>query len=104
MWIRGSRIIWIKIHTDGTKPFRLNLPVSLYTLKELSQCLADIMDLVYFFIPKHLLPHSSAGQWVKAAKEAAESADILLQSFMDQKACNLVEVNAGNVNVSIKIL
>ncbi|MGF7142489.1 hypothetical protein HNQ56_000907 [Anaerotaenia torta] len=95
--------MWVKIYIDGTRPFRLNLPISLYALKEFSQCLAELMELACFFIPNDLPSHSSFRQWVRAGKELVESVDILLQSFMDQKACDLVDVNAKNVSVAIKI-
>ncbi len=103
MWNKGFRILWIKVHTTGERHFYFAFPICLYLFQELFDCLLDIMEFACLFIPKNPpahLPHTISA---RSVKELIHATDQLFRSLTDCEPYDLVEVNAKNVSVSIKI-
>lgn len=100
MWNRSFRILWIKVHTTH---FYFSFPVSLYVFQELFDCVLDIMEFACLFLPKNpsaRLPYAISA---RAVKDLIHATDKLFRSITDCEPYDLVEVNANNVLVSIKI-
>ena len=100
MWNRGFRILWIKVHTTH---LYLSFPVCLYVFQELFDCVTDIMEFACLFLPKNptaRFPHAISA---RAVKDLIHTTDKLFRSLADCEPYDLVEVNAKNVIVSIKI-
>lgn len=100
MWNRGFRILWIKVHTPH---FFISFPVCLFAFQELFDCLLDIMEFACLFMPKNPPAHSSFVVTAQSVKELIVATDKLFRSLTDCEPYDLVEVNANNVTVSIKI-
>ncbi len=102
MWNKNFRILWIKIHVTENKHFYMNLPISLYAFEELTECVMDLLTLACFFVPKGFSPspHSVS---IHAVKELMVSILRVFKSLTFDEAYDLVEVEAQNVKVSIKI-
>ena len=103
MWNRGFRILWIKVQTTGERHFYINLPVCLFVFQELFDCVLDIMELACLFLPKNPPAHLPYAFSAQAVKELIRATDKLFRSLTDCEPYDLVEVNAKNVIVSVKI-
>jgi hypothetical protein len=80
----------------------MNLPISLYAFEELTECIMDLLTFACFFVPKGLRP-SPYSLSVHEAKEVMQSILRMFESLTFDEAYDLVEVEAQNVKVSIKI-
>jgi hypothetical protein len=103
MWNRGFRILWVKVHITGEHQFFLSLPISLYVFQELFDCVLDLMDFACLFVPKNPPAHLSNAISARSVKELIQATDNLFHSITHCEPYDLVEVNAKNVTVSIKI-
>ncbi len=97
----GLRIIWIKVHTENGKKFRLNFPVSLNIFRELLDSFQDLITVISLFVPKSFAPKNSIP--VHAVKDIVMMVIELLGSITDDGPYDLVDVEADSVRVSIKI-
>ncbi len=103
MWNRGFGILWIKIHTTGERHFYFNFPVCLNVFQELFDCVLDLMEFACLFLPKNPPDNSHFTISALSVKELIQATDQLFRSLTDCEPYDLVEVNAKNVTVSIKI-
>lgn len=99
---RGFRILWIKVNVTNGKHFYLNLPISLYVFEELLDCAMDLLNLICFFVPKGQSVASSQVS-VHTVRDMFRTILKLLNSLVGSEAYDLVEVEARNVKVSVKI-
>ncbi len=99
---RNLRIIWVKIHVTENNRFYMNLPISLYAFEEISECVMDLLALTCFFAPKEYGTsfHSVS---VHTLREVLHSVIKMFESLTFDEPYDLVEVEAQNVKVSIKI-
>lgn len=102
MWNRNFRILWVKIHITENKHFFMNLPISLYAFEELTECAMDLLTLACFFVPKSTYVRSSSVS-VHAVREVMQAVIKMFDSLTFDEQYDLVEVEAQNVKVSIKI-
>ena len=98
---RGLRIIWLRVHTDNGKKFKLNFPVSLNVFRELLDSFQDLITVICLFVPKSFTPKHSIS--VHAVKDIATMVIELLGSITDDGPYDLVNVEAEGVKVFIKI-
>jgi len=98
---RGLRIIWLKVHTENGKRFRLSFPVSLNVFRELLDSFQDLIIVICLFVPKSFVPRNSIS--VHAVKEITAMLIELLGSITDDGPYDLVNVEADGVKVYIKI-
>lgn len=103
MWNRGFRILWVKVHITGEHHFFLSLPISLIVFQELFDCVLDLMEFACLFIPKNPPAHIPYAISAQSVKDLIQATDKLFRSITDCEPYDLVEVNAKNVTVSIKI-
>jgi len=101
MWINKFRFLWISIKINGSKKFRLYLPISIYALWELSDCVTDLMSFASLFAPK--VCKSNKHIPVHLIKEMTSSLSDLLSSITEDGPYKLVEVSHENINISIQI-
>lgn len=102
MWNRNFRILWVKIHVTENKHFYMNLPISLYAFEELAECVMDLLTLACFLVPKRISSYSSSVS-VHTVKEVMQAILRVFESLTFDEPYDLVEVEAKNVKVSIKI-
>ncbi len=102
MWNNKFRVLWVKIHITENRHIYLNLPISLYAFVELTECVMDLLTLACFFTPKDWRP-SPYSVPLYAVKELMQSVIKVFESLTFEEAYDLVEVEAQNVKVSIKI-
>ncbi len=102
MWNKNFRVLWVKIHVTENKHFYMNLPISLYAFTELSECVMELLTLVCFLVPRGISP-SPYSVSVHAVKDVMQSVLKIFESLTFDEAYDLVEVEAENVKVSIKI-
>lgn len=98
---RGFRIIWLKVHTENGKMFRFNFPVSLNVFRELLDSFQDLITVICLFVPKSFAPKNSIS--IHAVKKIIVMVIELFGSITEYGPYDLVDVDANNVKVSIKI-
>ncbi len=98
---RGFRIIWLKVHTENGKKFRLSFPISLNVFRELFDSFLELIAFISLFVPKSFVPKNSIP--IHAVKEIVVMVIELLGSITDDGPYDLVNVDAGGVEVHIKI-
>ncbi|PKM72540.1 MAG: hypothetical protein CVU91_09135 [Firmicutes bacterium HGW-Firmicutes-16] len=98
---RGFRIVWFNLHTENGKKFRLSFPISLNVFRELMDSFQDLITVICLFVPKSFASKNSIS--IHAVKEIAVMVIELLGSITDDGPYDLVDVEADNVKVSIKI-
>lgn len=103
MWIKSFHFLLVKLQIGGGTHLYIHLPVSLYVFQELLDCALDIMELACLFVPYKTYPHSSSTVSAHTVKELIQVTSKLFNSFTDCEPYDLVEVEANNVKVSIKI-
>ena len=96
------RILWVKIHITENRHFYMNLPISLYALAELTECVMDLLTLACFFTPKDWRP-SPYSVTTYEFKEIMQDIIKIFESLTFDEAYDLVEVESQNVKVSIKV-
>ncbi|NCB73492.1 MAG: hypothetical protein EOM51_01935 [Clostridia bacterium] len=97
----GLRLMLVKVSADNGKKFRLFFPISLNVFRELLDSFVDLTSLVCVFTPK--TPKKSSHLSVRAVRELLRSLIILLGTINDDGPYDLINVDADNVTVKIKI-
>lgn len=95
MWIRGYKILWIKLYMEGDRHFHISIPVSMLIAYELTDCVMDLLTLICWFVPKRNKLHS--------IKELVKSVIKLIDSLTEGEPYELVDVEADKVSVSILV-
>ena len=97
----GLRIILLRVQTDNGKKFRLFFPISLNVFRELIDSVVDLTSLACVFSPKS--PKQGSHMSVRAVRELLLMLIMLLGTITEGGPYDLVNVDADNVKVSIKI-
>lgn len=91
----------LNVRTDNGKKFRLFFPISLNVFRELLDCLEDLTSLACVFTPK--TPKQVSHISVRGVRELIRMLITLLGTINEDGPYDLVNVDADNVRVSIKI-
>lgn len=94
-------MIWLKLDTKTGRGIHLHLPVSRNVLLELLDSILDLMTVCCFLAPKS--PRTASHFSVCSVKESIGLLLPLLNSFSGEEPYDLVDVDTGNVKLSIKI-
>lgn len=103
MLIKGFRILWIKIRVKNRRFIRIPFPIPLYIFEELLDCFLDILNVVYFFVPKVSKANSFSQFNVYSVKTLVIMVMKMLESLTGEESYELVEVTTDKVEVLIKI-
>lgn len=101
MSTRALQVMWFKIQMQNGKNFRLYFPISVYVLLELLDCFLDLIEFVCLFVPKR--PSSGSHISVHAIKDLIPMLMELLSTITKDGPYDLIDVEADNVKVAIKI-
>ena len=102
MWSSHPRIILFRLQTESHRGF--TVPIPLYILEELLDCLYDIVSVVCLFEPKlQAGEEHMARRPVHNARELLWLTQELLGSLWDSEPYELLSVTADKVAVTIKI-
>lgn len=93
--------MFVRVHTEKGRKFRLFFPVSLNIFRELLDCLYDLTSLACIFTPK--TPRQSSHISVHTVRELLGMLIVLLGSINEDGPYELVNVDADKTKVSIKI-
>ncbi len=105
-------VFWISIRIREEKKFSLSLPLSLFVIDELLDCIQDLLSIAVLFMPDKKIKLSDnkninlpAQSFSPAAvSEMLKGTRILLKSLKTNESYDLVDVTADNVRVLIKML
>ncbi|WOO38062.1 hypothetical protein R2R35_06055 [Anaerocolumna sp. AGMB13020] len=105
-------VLWISIRIREEKNFSLSLPLSLFVIDELLDCVQDLVSIAVWFIPEKkfkLSRNDSINLPVQsfspsAISEMLKGTRVLLKSFKTSESYDLVNVTTDNVRVLIKML
>jgi len=97
----GLKILWFRLRTDNGKKFRLFFPISLNVFRELLDSFVDLTSLACVFTPK--TPKKGSHMSVRAVRELLLMLIMLLGTITEDGPYDLINVDADNVKVSIKI-
>lgn len=101
MWINKFRFLWISIKINGSKKFRLFLPISIYTFWELLDCVSDLMTFASLFVPRAIRTNKHIP--FHLIEELTSSLTDLLCSITEDGPYKLLEVSHESINISIQI-
>lgn len=101
MLIKKLQIIWVKVDIKEGKRFYFNIPLSLYTFYELFDCIMDLLNVANFLIPNQQQKNFTYS--VHTVKVLMEELIHLMDTLVDSKPYEFVNVEVENVKVSIKI-
>lgn len=103
MWIKGCRLLWLKIQIEGKGGINIPFPISLYVFYELLDCFLDVLIVGCFFVPK--VPNSSSVSRITiySVKELVMIVMKLLDSLAQNESYDLVDVKTDNINILIRI-
>ncbi len=102
MWTKRFRVIWLQLYVDHGRRFHLTLPISSYALVELLDCAVDLLDLACCFVPKGFTPNSHTLP-LHATRELLLGLNNLLDSLTGSEPYDLLDIEADQVRVSLKI-
>lgn len=94
-------MIWFKLDMKAGRGIRLHLPVSRAVLQELLDSILDLVTFCCFFAPEK--PRSASRFSVRTAKELIGLLLPLLGSVTGDEPYDLVDVETGNVKLSILV-
>jgi hypothetical protein len=105
-------VFWISIRIREEKNFSLSLPISLFVIDELLDCIQDLLSIAVWFMPDkklklsdnkniNLPPQSFSPA---AVSEMLKGTRVLLKSLKTSESYDLVDVTTDNVRVLIKML
>jgi hypothetical protein len=105
-------VFWISIRIQEEKNFSLSLPISLFVIDELLDCIQDLLSIAVWFMPDKKLKLSDnkninlpAQSFSPAAvSEMLKGTRVLLKSLKTSETYDLVDVTTDNVRVLIKML
>lgn len=93
--------MWIKLEFGQNKITRLPIPVPLYILDEIFDCVQDLLTIVCLFLPGRQVKNTP--YTIRNLKDMVQIAIRLSGSLTGEEPYNLVDVTAEHVKVSIQI-
>ena len=103
MWIKGYRMLWIRLRIENRRFINIPFPIPLYIFWELFDCFLDLLTAACFFIPK-VPDHSSSSRiTIYSVKVLVIKVMKLLVSLAGDEPYDLVDVTNDKVKVLIKI-
>lgn len=103
MSIKGCRFLWIKLRIENKRFTKISFPVPLYILRELLDCLPDMLTVACFFAPKKPDPRASSRITVRSVNELAGLIMKLPDSLTEDEPYDLVDVTTDTVKLVIQI-
>lgn len=103
MWIKGFRLLWIKLETSNKRFISIPFPIPLYIFGELLDCFLDLLTVVCLFVPKVPEPNSSSRITIYSIKELVIIVMKLLDSLTGDEPYDLVDVTTDKAKVLIKV-
>lgn len=103
MSIRSFRLIWLKLQIGSKRSFPISIPIPLFVLQELLDCLLDLLTIANLFAPKKTIPFSSSHISISSAKMLVIMIMKLLDSIAGNEPYDLIDVTADEVRVLITV-
>ncbi|WFR59238.1 hypothetical protein QA584_09180 [Anaerocolumna sp. AGMB13025] len=95
------RLIWIKLGAENNRHFKFSIPVPMYILQELLDCIDDLVLTAGLFVRGNQRQTSSYS--IDTIKVLVQMADKLFDSLKGEEPYDLVKVDTPQVKVSIEI-
>jgi hypothetical protein len=103
MWIKGCRLLWLKLQIEGKGGINIPFPISLHVFYELLDCFLDVLIVGCFFAPKTTDSNFTPKVTIYNVKELVMVVMKLLDSLAQNESYDLVNVKTDNVNILIRI-
>jgi hypothetical protein len=103
MWIKGFRLLWIKLETSNNRFISIPFPIPLYIFEELLDCFLDLLTVVCFFITKVPEPNSSSRITIYSIKALVIIVMKMLDSLTGDEPYDLVDITTDKAKVLIKV-
>lgn len=103
MWIKGCRLLWLKLQIEGRRFLKIPFPISLFIFYELLDCFLDVLNVGCFFTPKVTNSNSTSKVTIYTVRELVTMVMKLLDSLAQNESYDLVDVKTDKVNILIRI-
>lgn len=103
MSIKSGHYVWLKIKVDSKRYMNISLPISINAVREILGCFVDLLSTACFFVPNVHKTDSDAQLTVFTMRDFVILVETFIDALTDEGTYDLVDVEADDVNVSIKI-
>lgn len=101
MWNNKFHLMWIKLEFGQNRISRLPVPVPLYIMEEIFDCIQDILSVACLLVPDGKIKNTPYS--VHNLKDMVQMAIRLSGSLTGEEPYELVDITAQHVRVSIQI-
>jgi hypothetical protein len=101
MWNNKFHLMWIKLEFGQNRISRLPVPVPLYIMEEIFDCIQDILTVACLLAPDGKIKNTPYS--VHNLKDMVQMAIRLSVSLTGEEPYELVDITAQHVRVSIQI-
>ncbi len=101
MWNKTFHLMWIKIEFGQNKISKLPVPVPLYIMEEIFDCIQDLLTVACIFAPDGKMKNTPYS--IHNLKDMVQMAIKLFGSLTGEEPYELADITAEHVRVSIQI-
>ena len=101
MWNKKFHLLWIKLEFGKNRLSRLPVPVPLYIMEEIFDCILDLLTVVCLFVPDGHIKNTPYS--IHNLKHMVQMAISLFGSLTGEEPYELVDITAKHVRVSVQI-